>query len=172
VQSELPPPELVEQACGVLRDILGQMGIEAPVSSSVRDDEVVINLEDPTDGTGGLLVGRKGETLDAFEYLLNRMITRGDENEAHLLIDASGYRERRQQNLESLALRLGEQAKRRRKTVTLSPLNPRDRRIVHLTLEGDPLVNTQSMGRGFLRRLSIVPEGASRRERGRDRSAA
>ena len=100
------------------------------------------------------------------------MITRGDENEAHLLIDASGYRERRQQNLESLALRLGEQAKRRRKTVTLSPLNPRDRRIVHLTLEGDPLVNTQSMGRGFLRRLSIVPEGASRRERGRDRSAA
>ncbi len=165
VQSELPPPELIEHACDVLRNILDQMGIQASVSSSVHDDEVVINLEDTTDG---LLIGHKGETLDAFEYLLNRMITRGDENEVHLALDASGYRERRQQNLESLALRLGERAKRQRKTVTLSPLNPRDRRIVHLTLEGDPLVTTQSMGRGYLRRLSIVPEGGSRR----DRSAA
>ena len=168
-QSELPPPELIEHACDILRNILDQMGIEAPVSSSIRDDEVVINLED---GTGGLLIGAKGETLDAFEYLLNRMVTRGDENEAHLVLDASGYRERRQQNLESLALRLGERAKRQRTTVTLSPLNPRDRRVVHLTLEGDPLVTTESMGRGYLRRLSIVPEGASRRDRGRDRNAA
>ncbi len=173
VQSELPSPELpelIERACDVLRDILGQMGMEVPVSSSVRDDEVVINLEDTTDG---LLIGRKGETLDALEYLLNRIVTRSDESEAHLLLDASGYRERRQHNLESLALRLGERAKRRRRTVTLSPLNPRDRRIVHLTLEGDPLVTTRSMGRGYLRRLSIVPEGGGpRRERSRDRSAA
>ena len=169
VQSELPPPELIEHACEVLRNILSRMEIQAPVSSSIHDNEVVINLEDTTEG---LLIGRKGETLDAFEYLLNRMITRGEENEAHLLLDSSGYRERRQQNLESLALRLGERAKRQRQTVTLSPLNPRDRRIVHLTLEGDPLVTTQSMGRGYLRRLSIVPEGGSRRERSRDRRAA
>lgn len=167
--SELPAPELIRRACAVLRDILDQMGMQVPVSSRVHDDEVLINLEDTTDG---LLIGRKGETLDALEYLLNRIIIRGDESEAHLLLDASGYRERRQHNLESLALRLGERAKRRRRTVTLSPLNPRDRRIVHLTLEGDPLVTTQSMGRGYLRRLSIVPEGGSRRERGRDRSAA
>lgn len=171
-QSELPPPELIEHACDVLRNILDQMGIEAPVSSSIRDEEVVINLEDTTGGTGGLLIGPKGETLDAFEYLLNRMVSRGEENEARLVLDSSGYRERRQQNLESLALRLGERAKRRRTTVTLSPLNPRDRRTVHLTLEGDPLVTTQSMGRGYLRRLSIVPEGGSRQERGRDRNAA
>lgn len=167
--AELPSPELVKRACDVLRDILGQMGMPMPVSSQVRDDEVLINLEDTS---GGLVIGRKGETLDALEYLLNRIITRGDENEAHLLLDASGYRERRQHNLESLALRLGERAKRRRRTVTLSPLNPRDRRIVHLTLEGDPLVTTQSMGRGYLRRLSIVPEGGPRRERSRDRNAA
>ena len=164
-----PPPELVERGCQVLGEILEHMGLEAPVSSIVQDNEVIINLEDVSDG---LLIGRKGETLDALEYLLNRIVIRSDEVEAHLLVDAAGYRQRRRQNLESLALRLSEQAKRRRKTVTLSPLNPRDRRIVHLTLEDDPLVTTTSMGRGYFRRLNIIPEGGGRRERGRERAAA
>jgi spoIIIJ-associated protein len=140
------------------------MDMPTGVSSSVHDNEVVINFEDVT---GGLLIGRKGQTLDALEYLLNRIVTKNDDNEAHLLLDAAGYRERRRQNLESLAMRLGERAKRRRRTVTLSPLNPRDRRIIHLALEGDPLVTTKSMDRGYLRRLSIIPEEAARRERGR-----
>lgn len=157
-----PPPELVERGCQVLGEILEHMDLEAPISSIVQDNEVIINLEDVSDG---LLIGRKGETLDALEYLLNRIVIRSDEVEAHLLVDAAGYRQRRRQNLESLALRLSEQAKRRRKTVTLSPLNPRDRRIVHLTLEDDPLVTTTSMGRGYFRRLNIIPEGGGRRER-------
>ena len=160
----VPPSELVEHGCRVLGEMLKNMGFEIPVSSTVQDNEIIINLEDVSDG---LLIGRKGETLDALEYLLNRIVIRNDEVETHLLVDAAGYRERRRQNLENLALRLGEQAKRRRKTVTLSPLNPRDRRIVHLTLEGDPLVTTMSMGRGYFRRLNIVPEGGGRRERGR-----
>ena len=99
------------------------------------------------------------------------MIARGDEEEAHLVLDAEGYRERRRQSLESLALRLGERAKRRRKTVTLNPLSPRDRRVVHLVLEDDPLVNTRSMGRGHLRRLSIVPENGGNARRDRPRGA-
>ena len=133
------------------------MGVEAPVSLDVHGPEAVINLEDTVDG---LLIGRKGQTLDALEYLLNRMVARGEEEEAHLILDAEGYRERRRQSLESLALRLSERAKRRRKTVTLNPLSPRDRRVVHLALEDDPLVVTKSMGRGYFRRLSIVPEEA------------
>lgn len=164
-RSEGPSPELVERGCQILGEMLKNMGFEVPISSTVQDNEVIINLEDVSDG---LLIGRKGETLDALEYLLNRIVIRSDEVETHLLVDAAGYRERRRQNLENLALRLGEQAKRRRKTVTLSPLNPRDRRIVHLTLEGDPLVTTMSMGRGYFRRLNIVPEGGRQRgERGR-----
>lgn len=164
-----PSPELVERASRLLQEILTQMGMQTDVSSTVHDSEVVLSFEDVTDG---LLIGRKGQTLDALEYLVNRIIARNDDNETHLLLDAAGYRDRRRQNLESLAMRLGERAKRRRRPVTLSPLNPRDRRIIHLVLEDDPLVTTKSLGRGYLRRLSIVPEEAARRDRGRQRASA
>ena len=161
--------ETGEKACRALTETLRLMGMEVPVSLNVQGAEAVINIEDTV---GGLLIGRKGQTLDALEYLLNRMVARGDEEEAHLVLDAEGYRERRRQSLESLALRLGERAKRRRKTVTLNPLSPRDRRVVHLVLEDDPLVNTRSVGRGHLRRLSIVPENGGTTRRERPRSAA
>ncbi len=164
-----PSPELVERASRLLQEILTQMGMQTDVSSTVHDSEVVLNFEDVTDG---LLIGRKGQTLDALEYLVNRIIARNDDNETHLLLDAAGYRDRRRQNLESLAMRLGERAKRRRRPVTLSPLNPRDRRIIHLVLEDDPLVTTKSLGRGYLRRLSIVPEEAARRGRAGPRASA
>jgi spoIIIJ-associated protein len=95
------------------------------------------------------------------------MITRSEEGETHFVLDAEGYRERRRKSLESLALRLGERVKRRRKIVILSPLSPRERRIIHLALQGDPLVTTRSMGRGYFRRLSILPEEGQRRERGK-----
>ena len=161
--------ETGENACQILSETLRLMGVETPVSFDVRGTEAVINLADTVDG---LLIGRKGQTLDALEYLLNRMVARGEEEEAHLILDAEGYRKRRRQSLESLALRLSERAKRRRKTVTLNPLSPRDRRVVHLALEDDPLVVTKSMGRGYFRRLSIVPEEASSPRRDRDRRAA
>ncbi len=161
--------ETGENACQILSETLRLMGVEAPVSLNVQGAEAVINLEDTVDG---LLIGRKGQTLDALEYLLNRMVARGEEEEAHLILDAEGYRERRRQSLESLALRLSERAKRRRKTVTLNPLSPRDRRVVHLALEDDPLVVTKSMGRGYFRRLSIVPEEAGSPRRDRDRRTA
>ena len=161
--------ETGEKACQALTETLRLMGMEVPVSLDVQGAEAVINIDDTV---GGLLIGRKGQTLDALEYLLNRVVARGDEEEAHLVLDAEGYRERRRQSLQSLALRLGERAKRRRKTVTLNPLSPRDRRVVHLVLEDDPLVNTRSVGRGHLRRLSIVPENGGTIRRERPRSAA
>jgi len=161
--------ETGEKACQALTETLRLMGMEVSVSLDVQGAEAVINIDDTV---GGLLIGRKGQTLDALEYLINRVVARGDEEEAHLVLDAEGYRERRRQSLESLALRLGERAKRRRKTVTLNPLSPRDRRVVHLVLEDDPLVNTRSVGRGYLRRLSIVPENGGTIRRERPRSAA
>lgn len=165
----LPAPvskETAEKARGILSETLRLMKLEVPVSTTVHENEPVVNLDDTLDG---LLIGRKGQTLDALEYLINRMISQG-EDEAHLTIDAEGYRDRRRQSLESLALRLSERAKRRKKTVTLNALTPRDRRVVHLILEEDPLVSTRSVGRGHFRRLSIVPEGVpdSRRESPKD----
>lgn len=158
--------ETAEKARDVLVETLRLMEMPVPVSLRMQEGEAVLNLDETAQGT---LIGRKGQTLDALEYLVNRMVTRGDEEEGHVALDAEGYRGRRSASLESLALRLGERAKRRRTTVTLNPLNPRDRRVVHLALEDDPLVATRSLGRGYFRRLSIVPEDAAGTRRGRPR---
>jgi spoIIIJ-associated protein len=160
----LPSKEMGEKACAALKEVIRLMGMEASPSVEIRDAEAVITL---TGASAGVLIGHRGQTLDALEYLLNRMVTRSEEGETHFALDTEGYRGRRRKSLESLALRLGERAKRRRKTVTLSPLSPRDRRIIHLALQGDPLVTTRSTGRGYFRRLSIVPEEGQRRERGK-----
>ena len=159
-------PELGEKACAVLKEILHLMNTEARLALDVRDGEALITAT-ATGGTPeGFLIGHRGQTLDAIEYLLNHIITRSDETEARVTLDVEGYRERRWKNLESLALRLGERAKRRRKTITLSPMSPRDRRVIHLTLQEDPLVTTKSTGRGYFRQVTIVPEEGSRREKG------
>ncbi|MGH7962473.1 MAG: RNA-binding cell elongation regulator Jag/EloR [Candidatus Binatia bacterium] len=160
----LPSRELGEKARQVLKDMLRLMGTEAALALETREEELVINI---TSDAEGVLIGRNGQTLDALEYVLNRIVTRSEESEGHIALDAEGYRSRRRKSLETLALRLGERAKRRRKTVALGPLSPRDRRVIHVTLEGDPLVTTRSLGRGYLRRLFIVPEEGARRERGR-----
>ena len=158
--------ETAEKARDVLVETLRLMEMPVPVSLRMQEGEAVLNLDETAQGA---LIGRKGQTLDALEYLVNRMVTRGEEEEGHVALDAEGYRGRRSASLESLALRLGERAKRRRTTVTLNPLNPRDRRVVHLALEDDPLVATRSLGRGYFRRLSIVPEDAAGTRRGRPR---
>lgn len=160
-------PELGEKACAVLKDILQLMNTEARLALDIRNGEALITAT-ATGGTlEGFLIGHRGQTLDAIEYLLNHIVTKSDETETRITLDIEGYRERRWKNLESLALRLGERAKRRRKTITLSPMSPRDRRVIHLTLQEDPLVTTKSMGRGYFRQVTIVPEEGSRRERGR-----
>jgi len=161
-EGALPSKEMGEKACAVLQEMVRLMGMETALSLAIREGEAVITL---AGASAGVLIGHRGQTLDALEYLLNRMVTRSEEGEAHLVLDAEGYRERRRKSLETLALRLGERAKRRRKTVTLSPLSPRDRRVIHLALQDDPLVTTRSTGRGYFRRLSIVPEEGHRREK-------
>lgn len=159
--------ELADKASEVLREILRLMGLSPSLSVEVQEEGVIINILDAADG---IVIGRNGQTLDALEYLVNRIITLSEDSEMRVVLDAGGYRERRRKSLENLALRLGERAKRRRKTVTLNPLSPRDRRVIHLALEGDPLVTTKSMGKGYFRRLCIVPEEGPRRERGKGTS--
>ncbi len=159
--------EMGEKACAILKEILQLMGSEARLGLDTHNGETVITATANSKTPEGFLIGHRGQTLDALEYLLNRIVIKSDETEAHIALDIEGYRERRWKSLESLALRLGERAKRRRKTITLSPMSPRDRRVIHLTLQEDPLVTTKSMGRGYFRQVTIVPEEGSRRERGR-----
>lgn len=149
-----PPAQVVERAQTVLAEIVRLTGVEATVGARDGADAVRLVIDgDPQ----GVLIGRRGQTLDAIEYLVNRIVGHDEDSPARLIVDAQGYRARRQQALEALAHRLAERARRRGKPVTLNPMSPRDRRIVHLALQGDPTLTTRSAGTGHYRKLVIVP---------------
>ncbi len=155
-----------EVAAQMLDQLLVLMGIEADVS--IRDAET------PGDGLGmakavlevegedlGVLIGRRGETLSSLQYLLNLMVTRklGDGN--YFTVDIEGYRRRREQQLRTLAQRTAEAVKRSKRPTTLEPMPPNERRIIHLTLSEDRYVETDSVGEGEERRVSISPKGGA-----------
>ncbi len=144
---------------GVLAEIIKLMGIEATIEIKPGDSpqEVLLNIQA---GGGGLLIGRRGQTLEALQYVLTRAVNdRCGLDGAQLIIDTENYRERRRKTLEDMALRLGEKAKRKRTAVSVDSLSARDRRVIHLALEDDPWLTTKSLGRGDYRRLLIIPEG-------------
>jgi spoIIIJ-associated protein len=162
--TEAETAALGEKAKGVLIEILQRMGIEASVQAKIGDTADEIVLEVICDDSG-LLIGRKGQTLEALQYLVTRIAADRQGSEGpHILVDVENYRQRRKKSLEDMALRLGEKAKRQRKTVTVDALSAADRRIVHAALQDDPWITTKSLGQGSYRRLLIIPEGDRKRK--------
>jgi spoIIIJ-associated protein len=150
---------MVEKAKTALAEILNLMGMNASVQQKAGVDADETILEVKSDNSG-LIIGRKGQTLEALQYLVSRIAGERPGNEApHIVIDIENYHERRRQTLQDMALRLGEKAKRQRKTVTIDALSAADRKIVHAALQDDPWLTTRSLGQGAYRRLLIIPEG-------------
>jgi len=158
--------EVAVKAKKALEDILSLMGVKATVQqkSSANGEETILEVHA---GNSGLLIGRKGQTLEALQYLVTRIAGERPGSEGpHIVVDIENYRERRRRSLEDMALRLGEKAKRQRKTVTIDALSAADRRIVHAALQDDPWLSTKSLGQGSYRRLLIIPEGDRRKKDG------
>ena len=155
---------VADHAKEVLLDILERMGIDATID--VHEDEERVTL-DVRGAEGGLIIGKKGQTLDALQYVVSKIVHRGAEPPAEgsptpfgkpIVVDTEGYRARRVDSLVELAHRLSEKAIRTRKTITVDPMSPHDRRIIHLTLGSVPGVTTRSEGEGAFRRLLIIPQ--------------
>ncbi len=151
--------ETLEHARTVLEKTVQLIGTEATVTTA--KDELGISLVIDGDDSG-ILIGRRGQTLDALEYVINRVASRDTRHTTHLVVDSHGYRQRRRDSLEELARRMGERAGERGKTVTMNPMSPRDRRIVHLALRDQPGLETRSSGNGYFRKLLIIPESRRR----------
>ncbi|MFQ5916579.1 MAG: RNA-binding cell elongation regulator Jag/EloR [Candidatus Binatia bacterium] len=148
-----------ERGKNILAEILRLMGMQASIEikPGETEEEIVLNI---LGENGGLLIGRRGQTLEALQYILNRAVGERLGTEGpQLIVDTENYHERRKKTLEDMALRMGEEAKRKRKSVSIDSLSARDRRIIHLTLEDDPWLTTKSLGKGAYRRLLIIPEG-------------
>ena len=143
----------------VLTAILRLMGVDAEVvvKPGTGPSEFVLDVRGDS---GALLIGRRGQTLEALQHIVSRIVAeKVGPGAPQLVVDAEDYRGRRVRSLEDMALRMGEKAKRSRKTQGIDALSARDRRIVHLALQDDPWLTTRSLGQGPLRRLLIIPDG-------------
>ena len=151
--------EIRRVSVDVLTEILRLMGVaaEVVVKPGTGPSEFVLDIRG--DSTA-LLIGRRGQTLEALQHILSRIVAEKlGPDDPQPIVDAEDYRGKRVRSLEDMALRMGEKAKRSRKTQELDALSARDRRVVHLALKDDPWLTTESVGSGAFRRLLIIPEG-------------
>lgn len=150
------PPEILERAQGIVKDILALMNMPAEVS--VRDDGVV----DIAGDGSGLLIGKRGATIDSLQFIINRILNKDREEPVYVTIDTEGYRKRHVDHLRSMAMKMGQKVKRTGQSVSLEKMNPYDRRIIHLALKNDSRVNTRSIGEGVYKKVVILPRKGSR----------
>lgn len=147
-----------ERAVEFLSGLLSHMGVDARVESRMGEDNLV--YLDIHGRRLGSVIGRRGQTLDAIQYLTNLVANRERGPRARIVIDAEGYRQKRAETLENLALRLAEKAKASKQRTALEPMSALERRVVHLALADDDEVETHSEGDEPYRRVVIVPKRA------------
>jgi len=147
--------DAIEAARRTLAEILRQLGVESDIDAE-RIDDGSWCFRIPGSGAG-IVIGRHGQTLDAIEYLLNRISSHGSPSLSRITVDVEGYRERRQESVEQTARRAADKARQTGRPVTLAPMSPRDRRTVHVVLSDERGVTTRSQGEGSFRRVMIVP---------------
>jgi len=145
---------LLPQAQEILEQLLQKMDESGKVSGRQEEDRIILNIET---GDAGLLIGKQGQTLEALQYLLTKILAQKGRRKVRVTIDVESYRARHDEALVQLAVKNGEKVKRSGKPITLNPMNPHDRRIVHLTLQGDRELKTMSRGEGLYKKVIIYP---------------
>ena len=150
---ETPSPDDVSVTVDVLQHILQYMNIRAAVQ--VRStNPLTLNIQGINENLG-LLIGRRGETLSALQLLVSLIVGHRTKHRMRIIIDAENYRERREENLRSLALRVAQQVRNYRRSIALEAMPPHERRIVHIALSDSKDISTESIGEGEARRVVI-----------------
>jgi len=137
-----------------LEDLMSKMGLEAEVKVFTNKDSVYADIEGKDTGT---VIGKRGQTLDAVQYLTSLVVNKGEDEYIRVVVDAEGYRAKREATLEKLAYRLAEKAVKTGRSVRLEPMNPYERKVIHTTLQTVPSVTTKSEGNEPYRRVVIEP---------------
>lgn len=136
----------LKKAENYVSSILKSFGIDAVLKSSYEDETVNIEIVGDSEEVGKV-IGRRGDTLDALQYLTSLVVNKGEENYIRVTIDTENYRGKREETLKKLAKRMAGVVSRSRKSVTLEPMNPNERRIIHSTLQEYKNITTYSTGK-------------------------
>jgi spoIIIJ-associated protein len=155
-EAQAPTPEMLLIAQGIVSDLLRLMNMPGEVK--IREEGI---LEIMGDGSG-LIIGKRGQTLDSLQFILNRIVNKSRPEPVFITLDTEGYRQRHVNYLKSMALRMGQKARRTGQAISLEKMNPYDRRIIHLALKNEHGLNTKSIGEGIYKKVIIVPRKASR----------
>ena len=137
-----------------LGDVFGAMDMTVNIEVSVNEEEETVNINRIGDDMG-LLIGKRGQTLDSLQYLIRLVVNKEFGGYLKVKLDTENYRERRKETLESLAKNIAYKVKRTRKSVSLEPMNPYERRIIHSTLQNDKFVSTRSEGEEPFRHVVV-----------------
>lgn len=159
-----PDAEGESQAKDIVRTLLQHMDIQAevvatdnPSSMPLSDDEPPTIFVDILGQDLGMLIGRRGEHLAQFQYVVNLIANKQLGDWTRIIVDVEAYRTRREESLIGLAERVARQVARSGRPVQLEPMPPNERRVVHMTLRGNPEVTTESSGEGHERRITVLP---------------
>jgi spoIIIJ-associated protein len=147
--------EKVSESINILQKLLNGMGIDAKVEGNEKGDNIYLNIFSEV---GGILIGRRGETLDSLEHLVDRLINRKFQERVNIVIDTENYRERRREKLDRLAKGLARQVMTTGRRAVIPSMTTRDRKIIHMALQNDSSVETISEGEGFDRKVVISPK--------------
>jgi spoIIIJ-associated protein len=147
--------DVADMAKEVLEKIISFIVEGATVSVKEEPERLILDVQG---GNSALLIGKHGKTLDALQYIVQRIANKKKRTRQRITVDVEGYRDRRKESLTQLALRLSEKVMRSGKPATISPMNAYDRRIVHVALKNNIAVKTQSQGTGLFRKLVIYPQ--------------
>ena len=156
------PGDPVDTGRSVLQRIVDAITADAQISVEENSERIFFNVQG---GNAGILIGKRGQTLDAIQSIVDKVINRRRKDRKRVLVDIEGYLETRKENLEKMALRLAEKSTRISKPISLGQMNAYDRRIVHIALKDNPDVLTRSRGEGPLRKLVIFPKNRNHSKR-------
>ena len=155
--------EEVELAKKLMAGLLERIGVKAEVDVAFEEGELHLEIKGDQEG---ILIGRHGRTLDSFQFLINRMVNKRLETPVRIVLDINDYRKRKTENLKKMAIRVGEKVKSEGHPLTIGPFDAHDRRLVHIALQEDPAIRTESLGEGKLKKMTIIPT-LTKKEEGR-----
>ena len=157
--------EEVDTAKQLLIELLRRMEIDADVEGFARERDIYLAIKGDKDG---ILIGKHGRTLDALQLLVNRMIKKQMIEPVRIFLDIDQYRSRRSDSLARMASHFAQKVKATGKAITIGPFNAYDRRTIHIALQEETSLRTESIGEGMIKKIVILPNREEEKDTGPD----